>query len=462
MAAALFGFGSKPATPTLEEGDVDPISATSAGTPGSPQEDETPLTESLEAEVGCETSCMHFMVKSKLGWIAWKEMEATLYSIFERGFGATRCEMKFSDSLEDFGFEVEVPNGEVEKFHKFFKGRALAQEIDMLHGIDPITTSRRDAKLTNCKKTMGSTLQESDVRSSIEVLLRRFQALEEVGVKRDKEVSAIDNSFTYLQQTMLKRFDDCNARFHSKMEDAVWKKMQTVEKEIRESVQEDLAVLNLSPMDRKTVIAAGGGEPVSPTKSTAEEQALRDQIVDADRKVSELTKERDDLKSRLDASDAKASTTDGELVRVRSELSVAATLAAQVTALTSDLAETRQQRDYLRDQLVRAETERDALKASGGVGRRESSNSIRTPVVAKAPSAVALADPVAEETLPETKEDSGTSTDSPAPLPTEPSTAKIQDATSLSEFVRDNPKPDQGQAGIEETTEDPDPWREES
>ncbi|KAI8917792.1 hypothetical protein DFJ77DRAFT_457837, partial [Powellomyces hirtus] len=142
--ATLFGFGS-PKEETKGAADVeDPTSATTTS-PTSPQtEDETPLTESAEAEVGAQTSCMHFMVKSKLGWIAWKEMEATLYSIFERAFGATRCEMKFSESLEDFGFEVEVPTSEVEKFQKFFKGKALAQEIDMLHGIDPTVTSRRD------------------------------------------------------------------------------------------------------------------------------------------------------------------------------------------------------------------------------------------------------------------------------------------------------------------------------
>jgi hypothetical protein len=35
----------------------------------------------------CATKCMHFSIKTQLGWIPWKEREAALYSLFERSFG---------------------------------------------------------------------------------------------------------------------------------------------------------------------------------------------------------------------------------------------------------------------------------------------------------------------------------------------------------------------------------------
>ncbi|KAJ3171880.1 hypothetical protein HDU87_008198 [Geranomyces variabilis] len=456
--ATLFGFASSKTEPkdaddaaaTAEEGATD----ASPTSPQAAEEDDTPLFEAPETEVGAQTSCMHFVARSKLGWIAWKEMEATLYSIFERSFGATRCEMKFSDSLEDFGFEVEVPNTEVEKFKKFFKGKALAQEIDMLHGIDPLTTSRRDAKLVNMKKTLGSTLQETDVRSSIEVLTKRFKALEQVGVNRDREVSAIQDQFAFMQTTMLKRFDDTGARFQAKMEDAVWKKMGAVEKEIRDSVQQDLAVLNMNPMEKQvsTPTAAAAPPPpqpqgIPPALSTApsaaqllpaEDPILRQRAETAEETLASVTLERDAARQELQASQRRLEEMRGELAKVSEDFGklrdveeARAALAAQFEALNRDAGEMRTERELLRKELAEAQAEQEALNA------RKPTEPAPT-VETKANEASAV---VAQTT-------------EPATVPrTDEATAE---ASSLSEFIRENPVKEKKEPDEVES----DPWRE--
>ena len=78
---------------------------------------ETLLGESLRPGQSCST--FHFQIHSSLGWITWKDREAALYMyvflsnnyrLFERAFAATRCELKISDSLDEFACEVEIPN----------------------------------------------------------------------------------------------------------------------------------------------------------------------------------------------------------------------------------------------------------------------------------------------------------------------------------------------------------------
>ncbi|KAJ3173712.1 hypothetical protein HDU88_002801 [Geranomyces variabilis] len=453
--ATLFGFTSSKTEPKdAEDATATAEDGATGGTPTSPQaeEDDTPLFEAPETEVGAQTSCMHFVARSKLGWIAWKEMEATLYSIFERSFGATRCEMKFSDSLEDFGFEVEVPNTEVEKFKKFFKGKALAQEIDMLHGIDPLTTSRRDAKLVNMKKTLGSTLQETDVRSSIEVLTKRFKALEQVGVNRDREVSAIQDQFAFMQTTMLKRFDDTGARFQSKMEDAVWKKMGVVEKEIRDSVQQDLAVLNMNPMEKQVMTPAAAALPpqpqaVPPAPSTtpssaqlvpAEDPVLRQRAETAEQSLASVTLERDTARQELHASQRRLEELRGELAKVSEDFcklrdveGARAALAAQFEALNRDAGEMRAEREALRKALAEAQTEQEALNAQKST------------------------EPA---TIPETEPEAASAGVAEKIEPPSVSRAgeEVAEPSSLSEFIRENPVKEKKEPAEEES----DPWRE--
>ncbi|KAJ3391030.1 hypothetical protein HDU92_000187 [Lobulomyces angularis] len=73
----------------------------------------SPLDEAVPALIiNEETTTMHFLCKSKLGWIAWREKEASLFSLFERAFSASRCELKFGESMDEFGLEIEIPNNQ--------------------------------------------------------------------------------------------------------------------------------------------------------------------------------------------------------------------------------------------------------------------------------------------------------------------------------------------------------------
>ncbi|KAI9090016.1 hypothetical protein DFS34DRAFT_597814 [Phlyctochytrium arcticum] len=306
--ASLFGISR---STTEKEITTEDATVDGADSPSMPErmEDDIPMEEVDAALPGTETSCMHFLVRSKLGWIVWKEMEASLYAMFERAFAATRCEMKFSDSMEEFGFEVELPNEQVEKFTKIFKSRSLELEIDRLHGLDPLLTKFKDAKLQNLKKTLGTTLKDTDVRSSLEVLHTRFRALEAVGLNRDKEINAIQEQFNYMQTTMNQRFESVQKRFQTKMEDAVWKKMQNVEKDIRASVQEDLAVLNLDPMaahrtegGEAAAVAAAVTDTKPKVETTADEKiaGLTERTEAAERRLADVEKEREAYQKRED------------------------------------------------------------------------------------------------------------------------------------------------------------------
>ncbi|KAI8906681.1 hypothetical protein EDD86DRAFT_192698, partial [Gorgonomyces haynaldii] len=175
-------------------------------------EGETPLGEAGETTPDTDTSTMHFAIKSKLGWIAWKEREASLYSLFERAFAATRCELKFSDMLDEYAMEVEIPNQMVDKFTKYFNGKALALEIDKLHGLEPVLGKWKDVKLSGLKKTLGTTSSHQTIRSSIDALQQRFLNLENVNGGRNKEVEALRELTTAMKRDMTKRFHELQHR----------------------------------------------------------------------------------------------------------------------------------------------------------------------------------------------------------------------------------------------------------
>ncbi|KNC95969.1 uncharacterized protein SPPG_08574 [Spizellomyces punctatus DAOM BR117] len=290
--------------------------------------------------------------------------------------------MKFSESMEEFGFEVEVPNDQVEKFQKFFKGRTLAEEIDRLHGIDPLVTKWRDAKLQNLKKTMGTTLKDTDgslpptsphsvytdrspVRSSLEVLESRFKALEQVGQTRDREVRAIHEQFAYLQTTMLQRFDDIQKRFQTKMEDAVWRKMQNVEKDIRASVQEDLAVLNLDPLAADTAKTTTTS-PVTPVASPAPgPEKLKGGADKVESVLSALQTERDALKARADDAERRLAEAHDELIKLRAQLASTEEKVADMEKEGAILREVQEDRKALREHLNNVNEELAKFRAEG-------------------------------------------------------------------------------------------------
>ena len=101
------------------------------------------LSNQAEADVGTETTSVHILFSSKLGWIYWKvckfypkhkltqtqDTEASLYALFEKAFAATVCALKFGDTMDQFALEVNIPNTQVSSLEKELKGKGLMQEI---------------------------------------------------------------------------------------------------------------------------------------------------------------------------------------------------------------------------------------------------------------------------------------------------------------------------------------------
>ena len=68
-------------------------------------------------------------VKSKLGWITWKDKEPSLFRLFETIFDAKEMELKFSNSLDEHVLYVEIPLNQVSRFNKFIYTKAFLSQI---------------------------------------------------------------------------------------------------------------------------------------------------------------------------------------------------------------------------------------------------------------------------------------------------------------------------------------------
>ncbi|KAJ3414188.1 DEAD H (Asp-Glu-Ala-Asp His) box helicase 11 [Chytridiales sp. JEL 0842] len=201
----------------------------------------SPLSEPLdaveEADVGTDTTAVHILFQSKVGWMCWKDTESSLFALFEKAFAACKCSIKFSDALDQFGVEMEVPNSNVAKLEKDMKGRNILQEIDKLHGLSPVTRTY-DVKVLHLTKTMGSTVSASTPRSSLEALQARIRGLEQCTQNRMKEVTAIKEQWEFLKGQIESKMDALEKRALSKP-----KKIEEFERVVVESVMAELAEL---------------------------------------------------------------------------------------------------------------------------------------------------------------------------------------------------------------------------
>ncbi|KAJ3257875.1 hypothetical protein HK103_004166 [Boothiomyces macroporosus] len=208
------------------------------------------LTDIEETVPGEHTTCFNFEIYTKLGWIAWKEREASLYVIFERAFGATRCELKISDSLDVFAMEIEIPNDQIEKFTKLFKGKTLTAEIDKIHGIEPSICSWTDCRFGNLRKTHGSTLAHTNgnirltkEKSSAENIRKRLEGLENVSISRQKEVDAMKEMYINITKDISKKFDDLCHKIDMKVYNSCGSKFDSMESKIMKLLHEELTLL---------------------------------------------------------------------------------------------------------------------------------------------------------------------------------------------------------------------------
>ncbi|KAJ3248014.1 hypothetical protein HDU78_002448 [Chytriomyces hyalinus] len=166
---------------------------------------------------GTPTTCVHVAFQSKLGWMAWKDREASLFVLFERVFGCVSVVLKFTESLDVFGVEMEVPNDQVVRLEKELKTKYLLAEIDKIHGLSPAMKAP-DCKVLRVSKTMGSGVSSDSIKSSLESLQARVNALRNCGNARKKEVDAISEQWNALREKVTGRCDKTGAHIVAKPE----------------------------------------------------------------------------------------------------------------------------------------------------------------------------------------------------------------------------------------------------
>ncbi|KAJ1340212.1 hypothetical protein BSLG_005205 [Batrachochytrium salamandrivorans] len=219
-------------------GESQEISLAQLSTNAHIRKDDSPLSESPEPNVGVETSTMHFSISTKLA------------------FGATRCELKLSDFLDQMAMEVEIPNDQIEKFTKYFGQDTIAAEIDKLHGLEPVLRRYRDVKLSGLKRTLGSTLSTVNVKSSIETLLTRVGYLESCGLNREKEVTAITEMAISQMRDTTARYTALVNRIDAKIIEKCEAKFEVIEEKILLVVRDELSFIKALPMKLSQLSAA--------------------------------------------------------------------------------------------------------------------------------------------------------------------------------------------------------------
>lgn len=170
--------------------------------------------------------------------------------LFERGFAATRSELKISDSLDVFAMEVEIPTDQESKFNASFKGKTLAREMDKLHGIEPALCSWIDAKLANLMKSGGSTSVGTsgislfnEERSSVNVIKARIEMLEKCSASRAREVTGISELSVNIMDSMTKKFDDLSHRIDCKVYEKCGAQFDAAEYRIFKVLRDELSFL---------------------------------------------------------------------------------------------------------------------------------------------------------------------------------------------------------------------------
>ncbi|KAJ3331327.1 hypothetical protein HDU76_003470 [Blyttiomyces sp. JEL0837] len=170
----------------------------------------SPMYEPMEtveaAEVGTSTTCVHVLFSSRLGWMCWKDNEASLFAVFERAFACSKATIVFTESLDQFGVELEVPVDQVSNLEKQLWQKSILLEIDRIHGLNP-ALRHSDTKVLRVTKSLGNTVLANVPRSSITSLETRLRNLEAVGTNRFKEVDAIKEQWLATKVKLEKRME---------------------------------------------------------------------------------------------------------------------------------------------------------------------------------------------------------------------------------------------------------------
>jgi hypothetical protein len=91
-----------------------------------PKSKANPLAD-IEPDV--EFMKLRLDISTRLGWITWKETEASLFRLLETCFGASSCSIELTDALNRIILTLEIPSEHFPRFKKAFKSRTLPLEI---------------------------------------------------------------------------------------------------------------------------------------------------------------------------------------------------------------------------------------------------------------------------------------------------------------------------------------------
>ena len=201
------------------------------------------LTECNDIEnMDCELLAFQFTAKSNLGWISWKEREASLFRLLERIFNAQSCCMNFTNRYNEIIIEFSAPSSQIERYletiynrvSKYVRQGQLACEIDKVHGV------LKDCVLAKLVSVPGKRV---DGKSSLESIEDRVLALTSIDYTRKREIVALTTQIDFLRDKAQAALDIFEEEYDQKLHDKCISKFQNIEKRIIEIVDQDLKIL---------------------------------------------------------------------------------------------------------------------------------------------------------------------------------------------------------------------------
>lgn len=192
------------------------------------------LTECPVEDLECELLVFQFTAKSSLGWIAWKEREASLFRLFERIFNAQSCFLTFTSKYNEFVLGFSAPANQIERVSNYLRQGQLGLEIDKIHGV------LKDVVLSKLESITGKNLEG---KSSLQSIEDRVLVLTAVDYQRKREIVALSTQFDFLKDKAQGALDAFKEDYDKKLYEKCISKFENIEKRILEIVDEDLKVL---------------------------------------------------------------------------------------------------------------------------------------------------------------------------------------------------------------------------
>ncbi|KAJ3095007.1 hypothetical protein HDU97_007354 [Phlyctochytrium planicorne] len=161
-----------------------------------------------------ESKTVSFLVRSTLTWQVWKETQPDLHWFFERNFGAFTIDLLQTGEEKAYIVELEMSSDNIGKLEKAFKDGSLAVEIDKIHGMDPLTHGKKDAKLSRLSIVMGPARpQNTTSRKTIEALEEQILKLEQLERTRSIDLKGVMEGLQAFQLEVQKRMENLERKF---------------------------------------------------------------------------------------------------------------------------------------------------------------------------------------------------------------------------------------------------------